>query len=341
MFRICLMSYYGSLETIQLAENALKKSFAKCLKKMQIFNFPIFQNYNEHRNDYVDRTIEYLKNNQINYVLWWFINIPTKDFETIKNATETKYIFFNWDEPYNWNACDIVGKMPSIDYAYVTCQETLTTYKEHGCEAYCLYPGFDQSVNYPIADIDMDDFNKYSCDISFCCTNLYADESEYPDQWINRKKIIDTIYSNQEVFGYKFYIYGSKNLAELYPKSYRGFIKYNGLNKVFNYSKINLCTHVLCNKRGYLNERIFLIGGSGGLVLVDHVDGIENVFIPNEQIIIMDKKSYIKQIVDILDRYDEMIAVRKAFYKCCVEKFTYNHWGMVIAQTLSYNTFST
>jgi len=285
--------------------------------------------------NYLSIFINYIKDNNVNIVLWWFINIPTTEFIHIKQVTNVKYIFFNWDEPYNWIPCDIISKMKYFDAVFVTCSETLQTYKNNGCaKAICLYPGFDPKKNYILTSIDMRLYNKYNCDISFCCTNLYDDPHLYPNQYISRKKLIDDVYIGQKKYGYKFNIYGPCFLNELYPDSYKGFTKYDDLNNIFNFSKINLCTHVLNNKDGYLNERVILIGGSGGLLLVDYVKGIENIFEINNEILVLDKHYYVDQIASILCNYDKYITIRKNLNNKCNLKFTYDVWAKSILDVI-------
>lgn len=328
MAKLCTISYYGPIETIGLAE----KSLSDC--NIEVYDFPLFKYMHDvfdKVDNYIDKLVSFVKDNGIEFILWWFINIPTDEFIEIKKQTNVKYLFFNWDEPYNWPQCDIINKMPYFDMVFVTCKETLSTYLNNGCKyAYCLYPGFSQERNFIIKEMNSELYAKYSCDISICCTNLYENNELYPNQYINRKKLISDIYNNQTEYGYSFYIYGPESLKELYPLSYRGFAKYDELNYIFNYSKINLCTHVLNNKKGYLNERVILIGGSGGLLLVDSVDGINEIFKLNDEIIILDKHYYIQQIKSILNDYDKYIDVRKAFNDTCIKKYTYNNWANFI-----------
>jgi hypothetical protein len=333
MTNLCIISYYGSLETIQLAENALKE----CINR-PVYNFPLFKymhDKKEKNSAYIDKTIDYIKENNITHLLWWFNGISAKEFIYIKEKTGVKYILFNWDDPFNWKSCEIVEKMKYFDAVFITCNDSVIHYKENGCnEAHCLYPGFSPKINYMITEPVKDIVDKYSCDISFCCTNLYESDENFPNQFINRKKLIDEIYKNQFIQNYKFYIYGPPSLESLYPKSYKGYAKYYDLNNIFNYSKINLCTHVLNNKDGYLNERIFLIGASGGLILVDYVDGIEDVFSVNNEILILDKYYYIDQIVSILKYYKKYNILKNNAYKKCNEKYEYSIWAKTICDVI-------
>ena len=216
MTNLCVVSYYGPIETIGLAEKELEST------GINVFDFPLYKYMHDTHdkvNNYIDLFVEFLLTHNIKYVLWWFINIPTNEFILIKERTSVKYIFFNWDEPYNWPACDIVNKMPYFDAVFVTCKESLDIYKSKGCDhAYCLYPGFDKNTNYMISEMNIELYNKYNCDISICCTNLYENEKLYPDQYINRKKLIDNIYNGQFIYNYKFYIYGPEYVKSTVSK---------------------------------------------------------------------------------------------------------------------------
>lgn len=332
MNNICVVSYYGPIDTIKVAEEML------CIDDYKIFDFPLFKYMKDPHDkcdDYMNLFIKFIKDNDIKIILWWFINIPTQNFINIKKETGVKYLFFNWDEPYNWKDCDIINKMPHLDIAFVTCKETLQTYLENGTKhAYCLYPPFDKNNYYMITDINQSIINKYKCDISICCTNLYDNDELYPNQYIKRKQLISDIYNGQLIHNYKFHIYGPLHLRELYPLSYRGMAKYDELNYIFNYSKINLCTHVMNNMDGYLNERSIIIGGSGGLLLVDYVKGIENIFEINKEIVILDKHHYIDQILNIIYDYEKYIDIRKNLNKKCLELYAYEKWAETIIKAI-------
>jgi hypothetical protein len=135
-------------------------------------------------------------------------------------------------------------------------------------------------------------------------------------QYINRKELIDNLYSNRDKF--KFYIYGPKFLMDLYPECYRPYdiknnryeVPYHGLNKIFNNSKINICTHTHCQYDGYLNERVGLILGSGGLLYIDKIKGLENIYVDGVDCVYMRKENYIEQICEIITNYDDYYKIR-------------------------------
>lgn len=326
---ICIVTYYGLIESLQFAAKSLEK------KGFKVYDFSYMIYYNG-KKDYMKDLINLITNNNIKVVLWWCVNIPTNEFIEIKNKTNVKYLLFNWDDPFNWKYVDMINKMPYFDASFITCKYSVSQYLKNGCKySQCLYPAFDPNTNFMIEKSNNSDYEKYSCDISICITNLYESTDMYPDQYIRRKILVDNIYLNQNKYGYKFYIYGPESLQKIYPSSYKGFVNYHDLNKVFNYSKINLCTHVLNNREGYLNERTILIGASGGLLLVDYVKGIEDIFKINKEIIILDKHYYVLQIVNILSNYHKYLGIKKALYEKCRNNFTYDHWSSVIVKKIN------
>jgi hypothetical protein len=320
--------YYELKESLGLAADALRE-FGH-----QIASFPMYQYmydaYDKIPN-YCEKFIEYIKNNSFDYILWWFISIPTSDFIRIKLETGAKYLLFNWDDPFNWKLADLESKSAYFEAVFVTCNESKKWYLDNGTKlAYCLYPAFSPRIHYPPYQISENEYNKYCCDISFCCTNLYEDDTIYPNQYINRKVLIDAIYHGQKEYNYVFHIYGPEKIGEIYPDSYRGFISYHESHLVFGCSKINLCTHGLGEVDGYLNERVFIIGGSGGLLLVDNPKGLTSIFDPETEVIIIDRENYLPQIREILDNYQEYAPRKENLYQKCLQKYSYRQWAETI-----------
>ena len=59
---------------------------------------------------------------------------------------------------------------------------------------------------------------------------------------------------------------------------YRGFRGYHELPGVYRAARINVNHHNSPTSCGYLNQRDTAITGSGGFMLTDYVDGMEEVF---------------------------------------------------------------
>ncbi|QKF94561.1 hypothetical protein QKU48_gp1103 [Fadolivirus algeromassiliense] len=304
--KLLITSYYGLRESLLSAANSLRKL------GITVIDFHLFELYKSADNDKLSRFDSFIKKESPHIILWWYIGIPINDMKHIvENNLDIKHVYFNWDDPYNWNVHNLSERCKFFDYSFICCEQSIPRYLQYGSKNVdYILPGYDPQIHNIILFDDPYDVSKYTCDISFCCTNLYESNDKYPNQYINRKELIDNIYNNQEKYNFTFHIYGPEFLGILYPKSYKGFIKYNDTNKLFNYSKINLCTHVQQNAYKYLNERAILILGSGGLLYVDRVDGLDQLIEVNKECVIIDKNNYIQQIRYILDNYDKYYLVR-------------------------------
>jgi hypothetical protein len=309
--KILIVSYYELKDSLLSAANALKNL------GITVINYPLYQyahDTHDKKENYADHMEEFILINNPDTILWWYFGIPTENMKLICGKS-TKHIMFNWDEPYNWNLNDIENKAHLFNSVFLCSSEKFDEYKKYGTKnAHLLYPGYDSNIYYP-TNID------YKCDISICCTNLYIN---YPNQFIDRKVLIDAIYENQEKYQYVFHIYGPKSFQTLYPKSYQGYAKYNDGNIIYNSSRINLSTHVQSNAKKYLNERTINILGAGGLLLVDRTTDIEDVL--EGGCIFIKKEGYIEQIVEILKNYDNYKNIKERGYEIS-KLYTWDKWA--------------
>jgi hypothetical protein len=237
--KIILTVYYHLIESLLLASNYLKK----CDSRIEVVPYPIFQKAVDIHcklDNWVDDFVEFVDRENGDVIFWWYATIPTEDMKTIhKKCANVKHMFFNWDEPFNWKPNDLENKAKFFDAVFVTAEEKLIEYEKNGTKnAYCLYPAYCPKIHYPIMDDNDEIIKRFECDISICCTNLYDNDEIYDRQLFKRKDIIDSIYNNQKKYGYKFKIFGGEKIKSLYPDSYGGFVCYEDLNFVFNYSKL-------------------------------------------------------------------------------------------------------
>ena len=328
MKKVLITAYYELKESILLASEALKNT------GLDVISFPLYKYYadiNDKDDNYVNIFNNFINKEKPDVILWWYFSIPTNDLEKI--VTEHKKIkqfMFNWDEPYNWALCDIKNKAKFFDCVFITAAEKINNYIQNGTKkAIVLYPGYDTKVHHIIIDDNDDIKKKYTCDISICCTNLYEDLDKFPDQYIVRKNLVDDLYDNQEKYDYIFHIYGPKKFEKMYPNSYKGFINYYDTNYLFNYSKINICTHVQQGANKYLNERVNMILGSGGLLAVDKVNGIDKIFDVQKECVILTQNNYIEQLVEILKNYDGYYLTRFNGKQKSLE-YTWDKWASII-----------
>ena len=168
---------------------------------------------------------------------------------------------------------EIKLKSSAFDVAIVSCKESVEWHINAGAKraVYCL-PGFDPESHYP------DDNPQFDVDVSICCTNFYTDDHVYPDQLSpTRMQIISKLAeylrdesTDKSVFS-SLAIYGPPSIQPLFPDFYKKNLSYEQTRDAFARSKLNLCTHVVGNREGYLSERVSLVLGSGGLLWVDKV----------------------------------------------------------------------
>jgi len=316
--KICIISYYGLRDSLLCAAQSLEKL------GHTVIDYPLLYEKNTFP-DYINNYKKFIDYASPNLILWWFIGIDTTHFIDMVKISKVKQFYFNWDDPFNWESCDLENKSKYLDCAFVCSEAYLDKYQSK--KTIYLLPGFSDKINYVLSNNHLT--KGYDCDISFICTNLYSDNNLFPDQYINRKILIDEIYKNQYIYNYTFNIYGPSFLSNLYPGSYKGYIKYDDQNLLFNKSKINLTTHVSYINNKYTNERTIMIAGSGGLLLTDPVKGFSEIFDPNSECIFLDKEKYIRQIVDILDNYDDYYDRRVAIYNKS-KLYSWDRWASTI-----------
>lgn len=350
MKKILLVNYYGMKDSIKCAGESLEKL------GYIIDSYPLFRyayDINDKKENYKDHFNQYIQETLPDIIFWWFIYVHVDIIRFISvNNPKCYSILFCWDDPFIWidKNTNISEKCPYFDLAVTACEESIDEYKKYGTKdvVFCP-PGYDTKINYP-----MDETNdKYQCDISICCTNLYEDSNIYSDQYINRRELIDIIVEgstsggeedkgNISDIGYTFHIYGPEFMKYRYPDNYKGFIEYNKLNEIHNKSKINICTHVCSSKSNYINERSILVLGSGGLLMVDPVKNINTIINDNECIFIQ-KDRVVDQIKEILSDISNNIGKYKTIkhngHKRSME-YTWDKWAEKIHKKIGMYFFN-
>ena len=206
--KILITSYYELKEALLSAANGLRK------QGHTVINYPLFQNLHDvhsRRHNWKEHFINYINETDVDVILWWYFNVSTDDFVEIIAKTNKINILFNWDEPSNHIGCDVKNKAKYFDIVFGTCEESLYIYTDNGTkQAFCLYPGFDPLIHYPL----IENAPEYECDISICCTNLYDDIVSFPNQCVVRKELVDNIYNNQET------LFGSREIIGFGTKEF-------------------------------------------------------------------------------------------------------------------------
>ena len=288
------------------------------------------EKYNVHVN-YIERDI---KEQNPDVVLWWrgeTLNAPSF-IDIRKRLKEYVFALYSWDDPFQWEMHkEMPVKCRNIDYAFSCCMGSVSEYKKNGCEKsfYCP-PGFDPEIHYP------EESEEYKCDISIVCTILYDGPiTSFPH--VSRKVLLDNIikaFPDKDIR-----IYGSENFAGVYGDRYKGWISFNESRKVFTNSKINLCTHIRPDGFMYINERVTQVLGSGGLLLVDEVNGISEVLNLGEECLsfpigsVVDLTYLRDKISGILNNYD-FAEMKEKGLKKALSSLSWDSWAKTIVDNI-------
>ncbi len=307
--RITIVSYYGLLEASECAAKALRRLGHEVEGYgLRIPNYSAIDLNNKIEKDQI--------------VLFWTLNLGYEELQFLKQLNPRKiFCFFNWDDPHYWGvgSNDIQRKSKCLDVAFTCCQESVEWYKQHGTkQALFCPPGFDPTIHYFQQDPN------YECDISICCTNLYDGE---PNQIVPRRQLVDLLVGCTSI---RFHIYGPQHFQQQYPNHYKGWIPYDKTHLVYANSKINICTHVIGTKRKYINERAMLITGSRGLLYIDDINGLDELFIAGTECVVIDKDHPVEQIQQLLHEVERRESIVQAGYVKAMSCYTYDNWAKIV-----------
>ena len=225
-------------------------------------------------------------------LLWWFskddcpaglVAALREQFPWLKTVTHTQ------DDP--WDALRHPEYSQEFEYVVTCCKESVAVYRERGIQAITLYPPPARQL-HGIAQPAPHE----ACDFSVTILSIYArndsDGSQYlsspdpitriihpigfPDQSVMRQDVVATIAEAGRTHVYGGLGFGT--FAGISRSCYRGFRTYAELPGVYQAAKININQHNSPRSYGYLNQRDTAITGSGGFMLTDYVDGIEEEF---------------------------------------------------------------
>lgn len=199
----------------------------------------------------------------------------------LKNELNFKLICFNWDPDLNnlkWEGIQNFDKIFTA-YPFYTIYDNCFHFKQ----------GFCENTSYYYKD------EKYKCDVSFIGTNLYTDDF-WTNKELSRKKILDKLYNDPNI---SLHIYGTENLKNDYPLSYKGYINYDECYKVFSNSLINLnispIESIEFNNDYYYSERLPQIIGCESIMLSNNKFG--NFLVPDKDYIYL---SNINNLINVV-----------------------------------------
>jgi hypothetical protein len=302
--KILFIGYYELKEHLKHIKKVLENY------KYDVLNYPLFQyaydsndkleNYEEHLSNYID-------DNDIDVILWWFLDVPVKVFKNIKKQFPSiYYILFNSDDPGSINMA--APKCEIFDLIMSPCLGCTDIYKKYNDKALIIWNpcGFDPKYIYP-------DVTEYDCDVSIICYDLLMDPY-FSNQTVERKVLMDNVVEYCKNNNKKFNIYGTFALKEIYPDNYVSDVSYTEINSVINKSRINICTHTFNNYELGVTDMEFKILGAGGLLLMDSTEKIQEIFINGVNCMLYTKNDYISKINRILNDYGNYQKVKDNGY---------------------------
>ena len=253
-----------------------------------------YRSYSEFSSDLL-KTIE---RHRPEILLWWFrkddkqpglISEVRRKFPWCKTVTHTQ------DDP--WDVLRNPQYADEFEFAATCCKESVEVYGARNIKAIVLYPPPAMELHRAARPSPAE-----ACDFSITILTLYARQDAdpegyldstdrdtritfplgFPDQRVLRKEMVNALKDLGRV-----HIYGGLGFGtfEGIPRtSYRGFRTYFELPSMYRSAKVNMNQHNSPKAYGYLNQRDTAITGSGGFMLTDYVEGIEEIFDIGEEI---------------------------------------------------------
>jgi hypothetical protein len=312
---------------------------SKALERLnyKIFFFPYLSYLMDKIENVDDILIEKIQSLEIDICLWWSNSVKYGNYKKIIKSINVKNYFFNWDpflydyEKYNcfyWKELIENKKLfyPLMDHIF-SCFEKEINYFKNNLSISYLSPGFDKNISTYVYD------EKYECDVSIVCTNLYNNLSEFPldSSNITRFEIVNKLYNNRDKI--KFHIYGPEHFKESYPECYKGFISYNTCYKVFSNSKINLSIHPLVKELNdknsneeYFSERVPQILGSRGLLVTNSY--LTHKLTPDLDYIYIDENiDWFNLFIEIINNNNNYDNIRKNGYNKGIKYYQWDTWA--------------
>lgn len=299
---ILLIGYYELKEHLKhIKKKLIEYSY-------NVISYPLYQyayDSNDKLDNYESHLLDFIDNNSIDIILWWFLDVPVKVFKHVKKTNPNiYYILFNSDDPNNISS--IIEKSNIFNLIITPCKQCVSVYKESSKATVLWSPcGYDPKYyHYVEPDIN------YACDISIICYDLLIDPY-FSNQTVNRKVLIDNIIKYCENNNKIFKVYGPYALKEIYPNNYADDVNYINMNKVFNNSKINIYTHTFNNYELAVSDTQIKILGCKALLFMDCTDPNKVLFIDNINCVYYDKDNYISKIHNILNNNEKYDIIRE------------------------------
>ena len=283
----------GCIESHRERDIALAREEADVIAPPEEWEFP----YKDDA-DFQDGLCATIEEHKPAVLLWWFSkdDRPAGLIEHIREQYPwCKTVTHTQDDP--WDLRQSPHFSAGFEYAATCCKESVKVYGARNIKAIVLYPPPAMELHRAARPSPAE-----ACDFSITILTLYARQDAdpegyldstdrdtritfplgFPDQRVLRKEMVNALKGLGRV-----HIYGGLGFGtfEGIPRtSYRGFRTYFELPSMYRSAKVNMNQHNSPKAYGYLNQRDTAITGSGGFMLTDYVEGIEEIFDIGEEI---------------------------------------------------------
>lgn len=222
----------------------------------------------------------------------------------------------------------------------LTCtKESFKDYEKLGIKPYLFWPAFDTIIRAPIPAIpESEKLDFVFVGTPYACTNVarknvafglinrgYTKIEIYGDPlWISDKPIMRKG---------KVFIHGDSRLKPYY----KGQAAWPEVHKLYARAKLNLSNHVQ-KAELYLNDRVPMVLGVGGFLLIDKNPGIERVFQHERDVVFYDDHEDLMQKAEFyLTHPEDRLRIAAEGQRTGLEKHTYKSRAVQLIAILAEN----
>lgn len=208
-------------------------------------------------------------------LFWWQPQngADATELQALRDTTNVPFVMQSLDDPFVLDRPES-AVFGAFDHAVTCCEGSCDWYEARGVQCLVGYPAVDPQIHGTAEAAE-----KHAVDISFVATNCYP-RVFYPHVLADRACIVRRVapLGTLALYGpcgetdYDWQLVGRGLRSDC-----RGSVDYETAAVVFASSKINLNSHVRPDGYKYLNERVTHVMASGGFMLCDAVNGIDEV----------------------------------------------------------------
>jgi len=285
-------------------------------------HFVFYCDHRRHLKECMQFVPQILKAEKIDLMLVaYFKNGETypKEYIDKLKASSPNTIFCSWifDATVDNKICnennDFVNLMKVYDFFFTVCRGQVKSFREQGVNAFFVQEGVDKFIR--------DLSGEYEQDIDVSFIGQVGHPMVHQDRLALLKKICMR-FDKTKIYGP---LYVNDDIISAYHTRRPTF---NDIEHsiVVAKSKINISNSGWPEIDGYFSARTYRLMGSGGFVLANKTNNIEEFFVPDKEIVLYSNtQECVEKILYYLDHEEERVAIAEAGKKRTMSKYTFNH----------------